>query len=192
MMNHLNFTIPETSRILLGAQLKLNGTFHHKCQALGAGVIPVVVEFEQGDNEAHVTVRSGDSTNRITLERHIGSHPKLIRFIEDAVNERLDNARPAPAQVIPLPAEQHCLSRKQQLQVAELAENGGFADFAVDTVIIKVAVNPISIGGLPHAILACGQVVMSLQAGPDQHTCTRRLVDAINNLASAMLTQAAA
>tara|TARA_R110000764_G_scaffold2641_4_gene11459 strand:- start:10413 stop:10988 length:576 start_codon:yes stop_codon:yes gene_type:complete len=191
-MNHLTFFVPEHSIILLGAQLALNGTFHHKCCAPDAGIIPVTVEFEQGDNEVHVTVRAGDSTNCITLERHIGSRPKLVRFIEDAVNERLDNARLAPAQLIPLQAEHHCLNRQQQLQVAELAEKGGFADFHIDAARIQVAVNPCPAGGLPHAIIACGQVIISLQAEPNQRACTRRLIESINNLASAMLTQAAA
>tara|TARA_B100001059_G_scaffold231322_1_gene266960 strand:+ start:16 stop:591 length:576 start_codon:yes stop_codon:yes gene_type:complete len=191
-MSHFNFTIPETGRTLLAAQFALNNTFDHRCTAPGAGTIPVSVGFEQGDNEVQVTVCCGDSTNRITLERHTDSQTKLIRFIEDAVNERLDNARLAPAQLIPLPAEQHTLNRQQKLQVAELVEEGGFADFTLASATIKVAVNPCPAGGLPHAILACGQVVMSLQTGLDQNTCYRRMVDAINNLASAMLTQAAA
>lgn len=191
-MTHFNFTIPETGRTLLAAQFALNNTFDHRCTAPGAGVIPVSVSFEQGDNEVQVTVRCGDSTNRITLERHTDSQTKLIRFIEDAVNERLDNARLAPAQLIPLPAEQHFLNRQQKLQIAELVEKGGFADFAVARRTIKVAVNPCPAGGLPHAIIACGEVILSLQAGPDHQACTRRLIESTNNLASAMLTQAAA
>ena len=191
-MNHLNFTLPQNSITLLGAQLALNGSFHHKLQAEGGGFIPVDVIFEQGDNHAEVTVRVGDSVNSATFERHMHSRAKLVRFIEDAVNERLDNARLGPVPVINLQHHHPMLSRQQQLQLADLAERGGFADFQIDHLVIKVAVNPCPVPPLPHAIIACGQVVVSVVTSHNHSACTARLVSSINDLANAMLSQAAA
>lgn len=190
-MSHLNFTLPQNSITLLGAQLALNGSFHHKLQAEGGGFITVDVIFEQGDNHAEVTVRVGDSVNSATFERHMHSRAKLVRFIEDAVNERLDNARLAPAKVIALQTEQPMLSRQQQLQLAELAERGGFGEFQIAEAVVKVAINPCPVPPLPHAIIACNQVVVSVITSNDHPASVKRLVSSINDLARATLSQAA-
>lgn len=191
------FSLADKTLRLLGAQVNLNGTFHHSCSFKNTNLTLIfVLQVERSSSSTFFTIVTEDEKHSLTVYApDKDTHLVLADFIQSIANGRMDTAEPATPRVRAESVDcGQLLDANQQEQLHQLVRTGGslLLDVGLDEAVSLAVHRTQSRKGITAILIAgdnCPRTQCFTAYGDDQYSFNR-LLQSLDHLAASAVPAA--